>query len=107
MSRAKKNLFVQPESILESKLDIINKVKGETLLSVASYLRRCDIQFTYLITFLNNPYNYPGSSNGIKLIVEKFLGDVISQYYFQIQQENMQIKFVYDEIMKYIFRGKK
>lgn len=106
MSRAKKSNFVESENILESKLRIINLIKGKTLQGVAIFLRNRNITFKYLLDFLKYPFNYPGHLNGPRLITEKVLQDVISEHYFKIQQEDMQIKFVYDEIMRIIFRGK-
>ena len=106
MSRAKKIKFIESENILESKLALINLIKGKTLQGVAIFLKNRNITFKYLLDFLKYPINYPGNINGPRLITEKVLQDVISRNYFKIQQEDMQIKFVYDEIMRIIFGGK-
>jgi len=107
MSRAKKINLVESENILESKVNLIERIKGETLQGVALYLRNRNISFNYLPNFLKAPGNYPGNLQGPQLITEKFLTDIISKNYFKIQQEDMQIKFVYDEIMRILFGGKK
>ena len=108
MSRAKNIQYLLGENVLETQLNIIEEIKSKTLEKIKLFLCKCGIYFNSdLITFLNSPDNYPGASNGIELIVDKFLRDTISSYYFQIQQENMQIKFVYDAIFNQIFRGKK
>jgi len=106
MSRAKKNNFVESDKILELKINLIERIKGETLQEIALYLRNRKISFNYLPTFLKSPINYPGGINGTQLITEKFLKDVISKHYHKIQQEDMQIKFVYDEILRIIFGGR-
>ena len=106
MSRAKKINLVEGDNILESKDNLIERIKEEALQEIALYLRNRNISFKYLPNFLKNPINYPGSLNGTQLITEKFLKDVISRHYFKIQQEAMEIKFVYDEIMRIIFGGR-
>lgn len=106
MSRAKR---INPiaNNILEPKLEIIEQIKGETLQEIAQFLRKRGIHFGIITEYLRNPVNYPGNSQAIKLIVEKYLIDTISNYYFQIQQEKLPINYVIKTIMKMIFRGKK
>ncbi len=107
MSRAKTTISNESIKIMESKVNLIERIKGETLQGVALYLRNRNINFNYLPNFLKIPTNYPGNSNDPQLITEKVLKDVISKNYFKIQQEDMQIKFVYDEIMRIFFGGKR
>lgn len=107
MSRAKKIKYADKKEFIEDKLDIIDKIRGETLQKTALYLKKCAIPFGYLIDFLNNPVHYPGKHNGTRIIFERFLTEVVSQNYVKIQQSNMTIKFVLDTVFKQIFRGKK
>lgn len=108
MLKTKKIIEHQQELLLEQKLYLIDQVRGETLQGVAIFFRKCDIKVNPdLITFLNNPVGYPGILCNLPLIITKFLKDAISHHYFKIQRVDLQIKFVYDTILKQIFRGKK
>lgn len=108
MSRAKSIHYLKRENILETHINIIEEIKSKSLEKIGIFLNKCGIYYNPdLISFLNNPINYPGDSSKLPLIVDKFLRDIISKYYQIIQDQDLTIKFVYDFIFKQIFRGKK
>jgi len=108
MSRAKNMQYLQGENFLETQLNIIEEIKSETLLKIGIFLRKFGIHFNPdLITFLNNPIEYPGEPHKLPLVVDRFLKKTISKYYQIIQNQNLPIKFVEDIIFNQIFRGKR
>ena len=108
MTRVIESSPIQNDMILEQKISLIEQIRGETLQGVALFLNKHSIYFNPdLIKFLNNPIGYPGIPYNLPQIVTKFLNDAISHQYFKIQGIDLPIKFVYDTILKQIFRGKK
>lgn len=108
MSRAKNINYLRGESVLETQLNIIEEIKSESLEKIGIFLCNLGIYFNHdLITFLNNPIEYPGEPHKLPLIVDRFLKKTISKYYRIVQDQNLPIKFVEDIIFNQIFRGKR
>lgn len=93
------------DTFIESKLDLIDQIRGETLNEIAIYLKNRNIHFDYLPDFLENPIGYPGKITGLKDIIERFLDKTISKCYKEIQTEGLPIKFVIDNVRKNLFQG--
>lgn len=99
-----KQAFSQ-ENIVDDHLWLLNTVLGETLTEIALYLKNRHIQFGDLLEFLRNPQSYPGNKiTGLQQISEKFLQDIVSKYYFEIQANKLPVKFVYNKIIKALFQ---
>ena len=94
------------DTIIEPKLELIDKIRGETLDEIAIYLENRDIEFGYLPDFLVDPQAYPGNKiTGLKQITERFLDLTISKYYKQIQAEGLTVKFVINTVRKNLVQG--
>ena len=96
---------VMQENIVDNHLWLLNTILGETLQEIAKFLKNRDIEFGYLRDFLINPQAYPGNKiTGLRLISEKFLQDIVSKHYFEIQSEGLPVKFVYHSLIKALFQ---
>jgi len=84
---------------------LFNNLLGETFEEIATYLKNRKIKFDYLPNFLINPMSYPGNKiTGLKQISEKFLQDIVSQHYFEIQANGLPVKFVYRTLIRALFQ---
>lgn len=107
MSRAKRSSH-HPISLLESQSDLLYKIKGETLESIAQYFNKFGYYFKNdVLTFLRNPITHHGKTEQLNLIVIRHLRIVISKYTEMLQNQNIPIKSAEDRIFNQIFRGKK
>ena len=94
-------VLVQPfkKNIIDEYLWLLNTILGETLEKIARYLIRYDIHYGVITEFLKKPTSYPGNKYfGLQKIIEKCLQDVISNHYFEIQNEKLPVKLVYEII---------
>lgn len=92
-------------TFIESKLDLIDRIRGETLQEIKNFFDNLDIKFGNLIEFLKHPGIYPGKSVGLEQIIERFLNVTISKYYEEIQAEGLPIKYVLNTIKENLFQG--
>ncbi len=89
---------------IEQQLDVLDKVKRETMQNVAIFLRNRGIKFGYLPDFIKNPPIYIGNKEtGMKEIFSKFLNDALSHHYREIQSVGLQLKYIYHILMKEMF----
>lgn len=99
-----KNKLINSSEILENKVDLIDYIRSEVLYRSALFFINRRITFhNNILEFIRNPLQYPGQKKNIKLIVKKFLEDIISECYKEIQEEELQIKFVFQSIMNNLF----
>jgi len=99
-----KQAFSQ-DNIVDNHLWLLNIILGETLEEIAIYLHNRGIKFGHLPDFLVDPQMYPGNKiTGLKQISEKFLQDIVSNHYFQIQSEGLPVKFVYRTLIRALFQ---
>ena len=99
-----KQAFSQ-DNIVDNHLWLLNIILGETLEEIAIYLHNRGIKFGHLPDFLVDPQMYPGNKIvGLKQISEKFLQDIVSNHYFQIQSEGLPVKFVFNYTIKTLFQ---
>lgn len=100
-----KSRFINTSQILEGKLDLIDKIRGDVLYRTSIYLINLKIPFeNTILHFIRNPKHYPGQIHNIFLIIQKFLDDVISENYTEIQAHDLTIKFVSKIIMRQLFK---
>ena len=87
------------KNIIDEYLWLLNTILGETLERIATYLGRYNIHYGVISEFLKSPTSYPGNKYfGLQKIIEKCLQDVISNHYFEIQNEKLPVKLVYEII---------
>lgn len=99
-----KETKIESMDILENNISLIESLHDEVLMRTSDFLLKRKIYYNGLLKFLNNPKNYPGDPEGPKLIVQKRIGDVVSEGWREIREEGFTIKFVIDIIFKKIFK---
>jgi hypothetical protein len=106
MSKSKsKEIKIKSTEILENNISLIESLHDEVLMRTSDFLLKRKIYYNGLLKFLRHPINYPGSPEGLKLIVQKRIIDVVSEGWEEIREEGFTIKYVIDIIFKKIFRG--
>lgn len=94
--------------LLEAQSDLLYKIKGEALESIAQYFNRFGYYFKNdVLTFLRNPITYHGKPTQLNSIVIKHLRVVVSKYTEILQNQHIPIKSAEDRIFNQICRGKK
>ena len=99
-----KETKVESIDIFENNLSLIESIYNDVLMRTSDFLLKRKIYYNGLLKFLNNPKNYPGDPEGLKLIVQKRIIDVVSEGWGEIREEGFTIKYVIDIIFKKIFK---
>ena len=90
---------------IEPKLELIDRIREETLDVISNYLKKMGASFDYLPDYLRKPAIYHGTSIGLKQIIEWFIDLTISKYYKKIQKKKMTIKYVINTVRENLFQG--
>ena len=102
MSKSKQ---IKCSQILKGKLDLIDQIRGEVLYRTSLYFINRRISFEKnILEFIRRPKNYPSQIQHMPGIIQKFLNDVISEHYKEIQTHDLPIKFVSKTIMNQLYK---
>ena len=90
---------------IEPKLELIDRIREETLDVISNYLKKMGAPFDDLPAYLRKPAIYHGTSIGLKQITEWFIDLTISKYYKKIQKKKLTIKYVINAVRENILQG--